>query len=97
MYLNLDTYKTKYKSDDTITPKNVKNKKRFIPDANIKASQAAKIRIDCPISGCDINKIIIGKINKKLKKYFKYKLLALLEFKIEAIMTITKGFKISTG
>ena len=73
------------------------NKNKLIPDTNIKVSHVKKIRIVWPISGCDINKIIIGNINKKLKKYFKYKLLLFSELRIEAIITIIKGFKISIG
>tara|TARA_B000000437_G_scaffold109756_1_gene79708 strand:- start:47 stop:280 length:234 start_codon:yes stop_codon:yes gene_type:complete len=74
MYSNLETKNIKYKIIEIIKPKNAKNKNKLIPDTNIKASHVKKIKIVWPISGWDINKIIIGNINKKLKKYFKYKL-----------------------
>ena len=97
MYSNFGIKNIRYKITEIIILKNAKNKNKLIPDTNINASQVKKIRIVWPISGWDINKIIIGNINKKLKKYFKYKLLLFSKLKIDAIITIIKGFKISIG
>ena len=97
IYLNFETKNIKYKIIKIIKPKNTKNKNKLIPDTNINASHVKKIKIVWPTSGWDINKIIIGNINKKLKKYFKYKLFLFLELRINATITIIKGFKISIG
>ena len=97
MYSNLETKNIKYKIIEIIKPKNAKNKNKLIPDTNIRASHVKKIKIVWPTSGWEINKIIIGNINKKLKKYFKYKLVLFLELRIDAIITIIKGFNNSIG
>ena len=62
-----------YRSIEALKPKNMKNSIRFTPETKINASQVAKIKIDCPISGCEINNKIIGDKIKKLYKYFKWK------------------------
>ena len=89
--------KIKYKIIKIIKPEKAKNKNKLIPDTNIKASHVKKIKIVWPTSGWDINKIIIGSISKKLKKYFIYKLFLFLELRIDAIITIIKGFNNSIG
>ena len=43
-----------------------------MPEINIKANHVRKINMVCPISGCDANNAIIGRINNKLVKYFIY-------------------------
>ena len=45
---------------------NMKNSIRFTPETKINASQVVKIKIVCPISGCEINNKIIGDKIKKL-------------------------------
>ena len=54
-----------YRSIKALKPKNMKNSIRFTPETKINASQEAKIKIVCPISGCEINNKIIG---DKIKK-----------------------------
>ena len=49
-----------YRSIKALKPKNMKNNIRFTPETKINASQVAKIKIVCPISGCEINNKIIG-------------------------------------
>ena len=46
-------------------------KYRFIPETNIKLNQTEEINKVCPISGCRINKIKIGKTMHALKKNLK--------------------------
>ena len=46
-------------------------KYRFIPDTNIKLNHTEEINKVCPISGCKINNIKIGKTMQALSKNLK--------------------------
>ena len=46
----------------------MKNSIRFTPETKINASQVAKIKIVCPISGCEINNKIIGDDGNAMRK-----------------------------
>ena len=86
-----------YKNIKELIKKNKKNSAKFTPEIKISANQVEKIKIVCPKSGWEISNIIIGKITKKLKKYFKYRLIFSFKLKVDAMITIIKGFKSSIG
>ena len=68
MYPNLGTYNIK---NDIIDPKKIKNEKKiikFIPEIKIKDNQIIIIKNVWPISGCEINKRMIGIKIKELIK-----------------------------
>ena len=97
MYSNLGIKKIIYKKIKELKIKNKKNKIKFTPEINISANHVEKIKIVWPKSGCEISNIIIGNKNKKLSKYFKYKLIFFSKLKIDAIIIIINGFKTSMG
>ena len=56
---------------EKVRVKNVKKNNKLIPETNINENQVKTISIVCPRSGWEIKNKTIGKINKKLNRYFK--------------------------
>ena len=97
IYSNFGIKNTIYKNVKELKIKNIKNKIRLTPEIKIRANQVKKIKIVWPKSGCEINSNIIGNKTRKLNKYFKYRLVFFSKVKIEAMITIIKGFNTSMG
>ncbi len=97
IYSNFGIKNTIYKNVKVLKMKNIKNKIKLTPEIKIRANQVKKIKIVWPKSGCEINSNIIGNKTRKLNKYFKYRLVFFSKVKIEAMITIIKGFNTSMG
>ncbi len=86
---------------DTIVIKEIKKNKLkkniLIPEIKIKTNQLKPIKRVWPISGWSIKKLDTKIVNKKVKKYFKLKLVYFWEQIIILIITIKKGFTNSIG
>ena len=78
------------------TIKSVKNI-RFIPETNMRLNQRHSTSNVWPISGCKNNKMIIGMIGIKLKRYLAYLLEYLSDVSIIDSMIIKNGLRISIG
>ena len=74
-----------------------KNKIKFIPETKTRDNHVETIKIVWPISGCKTNKKIIGKIKKKLIRYFKYKFSNFWKLNIVPNITISNGLRNSIG
>tara|TARA_B110001452_G_C14898687_1_gene314094 strand:- start:19 stop:483 length:465 start_codon:yes stop_codon:yes gene_type:complete len=70
---------------------------RLTPEINTVAIQLPINNIDCPKSGCSINKINTEDKSKKLKRYFICELLNLFKVKIFTVVKIKNGFSSSIG
>ena len=86
---------------DTIMAREIKKTKLkkniLIPEIKIKTNQLKPIKRVWPISGWSIKRLDINIVNKKVKKYFKLKLVYFWEQIIILIITIKKGFTNSIG
>ena len=66
--------KIKYNNIETKNPNNPKNKNKFIPEINTKASHVKTIKIVWPMSGWDIKSKTTGIIRNNVNKYLTFKL-----------------------
>ena len=86
---------------DNIAIKEIKKtrlkKNILIPEIKIKTNQLKPIKRVWPISGWSIKRLDIKIVNKKVKKYFKLKLVNFWEQIIMLIITIKNGFTNSIG
>ena len=86
---------------DAIVAREIKKTKLkkniLIPEIKIKTNQLKPIKRVWPISGWSIKRLDINIVNKKDKKYFKFKLVYFWEQIIILIITIKKGFTNSIG